>query len=253
MWCGSHAAVTTRHDSDTVCYCDECVGGDANSLYPCTACNVQYHIACHPFKWGRGCNGIAAPWCMECYADWMEEGPFSLHSGCLSSRGGTDITYDPDVRALARDLQPLPPLRKRRGRLVIRSKRLRNLRFKPLQPCDTEDCTKGCQFLTTERRQEHRTAYMDLVLDLKPKAKQRAQQYLFSLIKTEQHVDCEVISSQTVFYLHAGKGMVRTCRSFWCKTFGLGRWCVDGLVKLSRTEFRVSLSLLFRSSIYHCP
>jgi hypothetical protein len=39
--------------------------------------------------------------------------------------------------------------------------------------------------LTTERRQEHRTAYMDLVLDLKPKAKQRGMQYLFSFVKTE--------------------------------------------------------------------
>ena len=186
MWCGSHAPVTARHDSDAVCYCDECVGGVADSLYPCTACNVQYHSACHPFKWGRGQNGTAAPWCVECIEDWMEEGPFSLHSGCLGSRGGIHISYDPDVRELARDLQPLPPLRKRRGRSQIRTKRTRDLRrFKPLQPCNTEDCTKGCILLTTERRQEHRTAYMDLVLDLKPKAKQRGMQYLFSFVKTE--------------------------------------------------------------------
>ncbi len=116
MWCGSHAPVTARHDSDAVCYCDECVVGVADSLYPRTACNVQYHIACHPFKWGRGQNGNAAPWYMECIEDWLEEGPFSLHSGCLVSRGGIDISYDPDLRELARDLQPLPPLRKRRGR-----------------------------------------------------------------------------------------------------------------------------------------
>ena len=176
--------------------------------------------------------------------DWMEEGPYNLHSGCLGSRASIDISYDPDVRELARDLQPLPPLRKRKGRCQIRTKRARGLRrFKPLQPCNTADCTKGCILLTTDRRQEHRTAYMDFVLDLKPKAKQRGMQYLFSFVKTEQVLVGEVTTFKSVFYLHAGKGMVPTCKSFWRNTFGLGMHTVKQLVKLSRTELRVSLTI----------
>ena len=84
---------------------------------------------------------------------------------------------------------------------------------------------------------------MDFVLDLKPKAKQRGMQYLFSFVKTEQVLVGEVTTFKSVFYLHAGKGMVPTCKSFWRNTFGLGMHTVKQLVKLSRTELCVSLTI----------
>ncbi len=177
---------------------------------------------------------------MECFADWMEEGPQSLHSGCLESRGGIEVEYDPDRREAARHLLALPPLRKRRGRQQVRLERNRHLVLQPLTPCDQAKCAKDCKWVSSERRMEHREFYRNVLLHLKPKAKPRGTQYLFSLIKTEQIGEVY----KTCYYLHGGKCMVRVCQHFWRKTFGLGRQhTLYKLAKLSKTHFYVSLTL----------
>jgi hypothetical protein len=45
MWCGSHAPVTARHDSDAVCYCDECIVGSRTHYIP--APRAMYNITLH--------------------------------------------------------------------------------------------------------------------------------------------------------------------------------------------------------------
>jgi hypothetical protein len=115
LWCENHAGVTTRHPNDAVCYFEDCVRQEQETLLPCTACNSEYHKECHKFIWGRGPAGEPAPWCLECYADWKDEDFMNIHSTCLLSRGGYDTNYDPDARATARKHDALPPLRQRLG------------------------------------------------------------------------------------------------------------------------------------------
>ena len=217
-------------------------------LLPCTACNSEYHKECHKFIWGRGPSGDPAPWCLECYADWKQEDLMNIHSTCLLSRGGYDTNYDPDTRGAARGLAALPPLRKPLGRPQIRSTRTLARKFQqPFQDCiglqlrGNRACKKAChQKITLERRQAMRDAYNELREDLKSKSKLRAYQLLFSLIKTELDVKAGM---QTSYYLHGGQGMVNVCRSFWARTFGVGRKVLRGLTTLSLTHFAVGPSI----------
>ena len=47
LWCGNHAGVTTRQANDAVCYFEDCVRQEQETLLPCTACNSEYHKECH--------------------------------------------------------------------------------------------------------------------------------------------------------------------------------------------------------------
>ena len=222
---------------------------EQETLLPCTACNSEYHKECHKFIWGRGPSGEPAPWCLECYADWKDEGFMNIHSTCLLSRGGYDTNYDPDARATARKHDALPSPRQLLGRPQIRSTRKLSCKLqRPFQDCvgiqlrGNRACKLAChQKITAERRQAMRDAYNDLREGLKTKAKLRSYQLLFSLIKTEHDVKAGM---QTSYFLHGGQGMVNVCRSFWAKTFGVGHFVVQGLTKLSITDFAVCSSFV---------
>jgi hypothetical protein len=77
---------------------------NTDHLLHCFACNNSYHKECMlGLKWGLTGLGLPAPWCRDCYEEWVVYGCTPTSPVCLAARntavrGETALQYKEPVR-----------------------------------------------------------------------------------------------------------------------------------------------------------
>ena len=181
-------------------------------------------------KWGLTGLGLPAPWCRDCYEEWVVYGCTPTSPVCLAARntavrGETALQYKEPVRLPGPALGADPREKFAFGRRRVRQTRpLKRNTVPPLLPCVCGiKCKHDCRYVTPEMRMVVRAEFLKIRQDvsrtqtqsltlthnpypysttlltyhnlqLKTGAKYRAYVYLFNCMRRDKRVKPVVVN-----------------------------------------------------------
>ena len=179
--CGCHGEVGLHNN---MCEVDDCNG--VGDLLPCCACNCAFHVECMgDVHYGLDSARNPAPWCEECFEEWVKSGVALQNS---AARRSVTIGYDPANRASGPSVGTEPTARLSPGRRRIQHTRVgpRASRNVALMPCGARPfCHNDCRRLTGLQRQVHRDEYDRLRRDVKTGAHRRSVVFAMQFVQRE--------------------------------------------------------------------